>query len=124
MTRVQKDHGFSLIEVVVALGILSTAAISLSTLTRGSLSGAKQIENRYLARVIADNQLARSFVEQSTLRVGLNDGTVSQMGKEFIWTRTVSPTSQEGLLAIEIQVRHVDEETVLAQVSTLKDAGL
>jgi len=121
MSRKKQDEGFSLIEVVVALGVLSTAAISLSTLATGSVSGAKQIEARYLARTVADNQLTKTFTQEEVLRIGVSEGEAEQLGQSFTWIRTVAPTPQEGIALIEVQVTARGEESVLVKASTLKE---
>lgn len=121
--RAKADRGFTLVEVVVALGILSTAAIGFSTLSRGSVDGAKQIELRYLARTVADNELTRVFTERAPLRIGVTDGQAQQMGRNFTWIRTVAPAAQDGLVLVQLQVSEADTGTVLVEASTLKGEG-
>ena len=123
MSARQQDKGFSLIEVVVALGILSTAAISLSTLARGSLLGAQQLETRYLARVVADNQLAATFMEPEPLQIGIIEGEAQQLGRTFSWVRSVVATPEQGLLLVEVQVSETGSDNVLLKASTLKELG-
>jgi len=121
MTDHRHEQGFSLIEVIVALGILSTAAISLSALSQGSLSGVKQLEARYLARVIADNQLANTFMQDVPLRVGITEGEAVQLGQTFTWLRTIAATPEQGLLLVEVQVSAPGTDSVLVKTSTLRE---
>lgn len=123
MRQAKREEGFTLVEVVVALGILSTAAIGFSAMSRGSIDGAKQMELRYLARTVVDNELTRAFTDQAPLRLGVTDGQVTQMGRSFEWVRTVERSPQSGLLLVRLDVRQADKETVLAQASTLKRPG-
>lgn len=120
MKTVKREDGFTLVEVVVALGILSTAAIGFSTLSRGSIDSAKQIEMRYLARTVVDNELTRVFTQQADLQIGVTNGQVQQMGRAFNWVRIVEPVPQDGIVLVQLQVREADGETVLAQTRTLK----
>jgi len=120
MKRVKHEDGFTLVEVVVALGILSTAAIGFSTLSRSSIDSAKQIEMRYLARTVVDNELTRVFTDQADLQIGVTNGQAQQMGRAFEWVRIVEPVPQDGIVAVQLQVREVDSETVLAQTRTLR----
>lgn len=116
----KREDGFSLVEVVVALGILSTAALGVSSLAQGSISGVKQIEERYLARTVASNQLADVFTTRDPLRIGLTSGQEVQMKRTFEWTREILPAEQDGLLIVEVRVTPTGSETVLARVTTLK----
>lgn len=123
MKKAKREDGFTLVEVVVALGILSTTAIGFSTLSRGSIDSAKQIEMRYLARTVVDNELTRVFTEQANLQIGVTNGQSRQMGRTFEWVRIVEPVPQDGIVAVQLQVREADSETVLAQARTLRRLG-
>ena len=116
----QTERGFSLIEVVVALGVLSTAAISFSALSQNSVSGVSQLETRYLARTVADAQLVDVFTDITPIEIGVTSGTADQMGRAFEWVRTISPSTQEGLFLVNVQVSGLDDGVVLAEISTLK----
>ena len=120
MMSKQTERGFSLIEVVVALGVLSTAAISFSALSQNSVSGVSQLETRYLARTVADAQLVDVFTDITPIEIGVTSGTADQMGRAFEWVRTISPSTQEGLFLVNVQVSGLDDGVVLAEISTLK----
>ena len=119
MMSKQTERGFSLIEVVVALGVLSTAAISFSALSQNSVSGVSQLETRYLARTVADAQLVDVFTDIAPIEIGVTSGTARQMGRAFEWVRTISPSTQEGLFLVNVQVSGLDDGVVLAEISTL-----
>ena len=118
-----RDRGFSLIEVIVALGILSTAAISFSAFGQSSASAVRQLETRYLARTIADARLVDVFVDAQPIEIGVTTGTSQQLGREFDWVRRISPSSQDGLFLLNVQVSEVDQDTVIIDISTLKRGG-
>jgi len=123
MRLAKSERGFSLIEVVIALAILSTAAIGFSELLRGSLEGTKQVERHYLARTVAENEMVRVFTEQAPLRIGVTSGETVQMGQTFAWVQTVDPSAEQDLLLIQVETLDPFTETVLAQISTLKRVG-
>lgn len=120
MARKRNTDGFSLVEVIVALGILSTAALSLSTIARDSLAGVKQVEARYLARAVADTQLVETYTQAAPLEIGVTRGEALQMGQRFVWQRVVTQTDRPALFAIEVTVSERESGTVMAQLSTLR----
>lgn len=122
MKQIRSDAGFSLIETIVALGVLATAAVSLSTLGRGSISGVKQLEARYLARMVAQEQLVEQFTARLPLRTETVEGETEQFGQTFAWTKTIAPAGQPGLFLIRIEVISEDGLT-LARISTLQGDG-
>ncbi len=117
---IERDQGFSLIEVIVALGILSTAVLSLSSLARGSIAGVKQLESHYLARTIADAKLVETFSQVTPMEIGVVQGELVQMGRSFAWERTIEHTDRAGILSIDVLVSEVNSGTLMAQITTLR----
>lgn len=113
------EAGFTLMEVLVALTVLSTAAVGFITMTQDSVAGSKQVEARYLARIVADNQLAGAMTAREPLTRGIESGIEEQMRREFLWTRTVLDGPQAGVLLVQVDVRAGDADLVLAQATTL-----
>jgi type II secretion system protein I len=114
------ENGFSLIEVVVALGILSTTAISLSMIGSQSIDGVKQVEARYLARTVAEAQMAAVFTQAEPLEIGVERGQAMQLGQNFDWERVIEQSGRAGLLFVQVDVTAADDDTVLARIDTLK----
>jgi type II secretion system protein I len=114
------ENGFSLIEVVVALGILSTTAISLSMIGSQSIDGVKQVEARYLARTVAEAQMAAVFTQAEPLEIGVERGQAMQLGQNFDWERVIEQSGRAGLLFVQVDVTAADDNTVLARIDTLK----
>lgn len=118
------ERGFSLVEIVVALGVLSTAAISFSALSQNTISGTSQLEARYLARTIADAQLVDVFTDQRPLEIGVTTGESLQLGGSFEWVRTISESTQDGLFVVSVQVSEAGGGAVLVDISTLRSGAL
>ena len=66
------EAGFTLLEVLVALAVLAVGAVSLLTATQTHITRISQIENRTVARWVADNRLA-------ALRIGVRQPDVVDM---------------------------------------------
>lgn len=66
------EAGFTLLEVLVALAVLAVGAVSLLTATQTHVTRISDIENRTVARWVADNRLA-------ALRIGVQQPDVVEM---------------------------------------------
>lgn len=116
----KKERGFSLVETIAALGVLSLAAVPLMQLASDALVNTSRLESRLLARTTAENVLARTVSNPDDLELGQTNGREDQLGRAYDWTLTVIPTDRENLLRLEVQVRQAGQEQVQARLVTLK----
>ncbi|WP_299506853.1 type II secretion system minor pseudopilin GspI [uncultured Roseobacter sp.] len=109
MQRVQ-DAGFTLIEALVALGILSTAAVFLLAATQTHVARVGQIADRRTALWIAENRLVE-------LELGMTElpAEVTAMGDIWAVTTDRSATADPDLARVDIRV---------ARANGLSDAAL
>ena len=115
-----RDCGFSLLEVIVALFILSTTAVGFMRVTQTSVEAAKEVETRYLASIVADNRLVELFGENIPIRIGLETGAELQQGRNYDWEREVSSSGRPGILQIDIYVRAAGGEQILTSITAFK----
>lgn len=116
----QREAGFSLVETVAALGILSLAAVPLMQLSSDALRNTGRLEARFLARTTAENVLSRTMAGNQPIKLGQTAGTEVQLDREFDWTLTIYPTEQESLFRLEATVREKGRDQALARMTTLK----
>lgn len=97
------EHGFSLFECLIALAVLSTAAIASINLIAQNARAASQIEERALAQFVAENRLAE-FKLTRIINRSEQVGEAEMGGREFFWRQTISETSQQGLVLVTVEV--------------------
>lgn len=114
------EAGFSLVETVAAMGILSLAAIPLLQITTEANRNASSLETRLLARSVAENEMARAMASGTVLDAGVVTGEQTQMGRSFTWARTTSRAEIGQLQNLVIEVRPSESEQVLARLESLK----
>ena len=114
--------GFSLIETVAALGILALAALPLMQLTGQAVRNTAFLENRFLARTVAENIMARTIAEPDPLEAGIEVGQESQMARQFAWTRLTSAVDATGLQTIEVTVARTEDSQILARLISFRAA--
>ncbi len=115
-----KQQGFSLVETVAALGILSLAAVPLMQLSSEAVQNTGRLESRLLARTTAENVLARTMADPDPLDLGQTAGTETQLGRTYDWTLIVYPTEQPTLMRLEVRVAETGRDQTLARLMTLK----
>ncbi|RIJ20562.1 type II secretion system protein GspI [Henriciella barbarensis] len=119
-SRSERQRGFSLVETVAALGILSLAAIPLMQLATNAVQNTGRLEVRLLARTTAENALTRAVSSREPIELGLFEGSEIQMGRPFEWDLTVYPTDRPTLFRFEVNVREEGRDQILARLMTLK----
>lgn len=117
-----REAGFTLIEVIVALGVFSLAAVSLMSVNAQSLRAARVIEEKTLARIVADTVLTEALIDPAPMAVGRTTGSSTQLQRVFLWRRTVTPSPQQGLLIVEVDVRAREDGPIMSRAATLAAA--
>lgn len=102
MHRAQ-DAGFTLIEALVALGILSTAAVFLLAATQSHIAHTGEIADRRTALWVAENRLVE-------LELGMNDLPSEVVMLGGVWQISIdrATTSDPELERVDIRVASAD----------------
>ena len=95
--------GFTLVEMLVALAVFGLSALALLNLAGENTRSAARVESRTLGGIVADN-VAVEAVAAPTLSDGLSSGQVRLAGRDWRWTRTVSPTDVADIQRVEVRV--------------------
>lgn len=113
------DKGFSLAEVIAAMGIFSIAALGLIELNTESIRGASHVSWRTFAEIEANNQMAAVLSEPAS-NIGIVSGETVVRGRTLQWTRTLTATDTPGVLLVEVAVVRPDTGQVLTRQNALK----
>lgn len=109
MKRIQfnyydNSYGFTLLEVLVALGIAATSLIALYTLANQLLNSSVALEARQAALWCADNHLVSVSLELYAPPVGETQHQCKQMNTAFTVKQVVSNTLNPLFRRIELSV--------------------
>ncbi len=113
------SSGFSLVETIAALGILSLAAVPLMQLSSEALQNTGRLESRLLARTTAENVMARAMASPEPVVIGQTAGSEEQLDRVYDWTLTVLPTERADLMRLEVRVVEGGREQELARLISL-----
>lgn len=112
-----KRNGFTLIEVLVALAIISIALLASLRVAGGATNNAGELRARLFAGWVAENVLTEQRVHGVWLPLGVQRGTERQGGIQFVWQEEVIDTPNTLFRRVDIRVFAAPEEThVLAHL--------
>ena len=93
-------HGFTLIEVLVALALVSVVLGGTLSVVRESIANQGHLERRMLAEWAASNVLDQYLIEHQQIAADTREGRETLLGRNFRYTVTVrklAPPRPRGL---------------------------
>ena len=109
----QSQRAFTLLEIMIALAILSLGVIGLFNQIILISDGTLRMRERTIANWIAMNEITRVRLRASMPDVSEFDGDVEFAGADYRWQARVSETGVDDLRRIDVDVSYVDEPDVL-----------
>lgn len=98
------EHGFTLIEMMVALAIFSLIALTLIKLQGAILRNSGEIEARALGQVVAHNMAVELMTDPRPPAIGKAEGQTVNGGRSWHWIRETRSTADPRLVRIDIAV--------------------
>jgi len=102
--------GFTLIEVLVALAIISIALLAALRAAGQGTNSFGELRARLLAGWAAENLLAEQRARGAWLPLGIQRGTVRQGGIEFAWREEIIATPNAAFRRVDVFVFAAPEE--------------
>jgi len=116
--RAGRREGFTLVEVLVALAIVSIALLAALRVAGGGTNSVGELRGRLFAGWVAENLLAEQRARGDWPSLGILNGTQRQGGIEFSWREEVISTPNAAFRRVDIRVFAVPEEAhALAHLS-------
>ena len=113
------EKGFSLIEVVVSLFILSISAITIYNLIISTAISSHDLEQRYLAKEVANNRISLIHTLEKSLKPIQRSGEMIMGGQQWRWDETINNGPSDEFFEYEISVRLENEETYIYTIKGL-----
>ncbi|WP_105447916.1 type II secretion system minor pseudopilin GspI [Escherichia coli] len=107
-------HGFTLLEVMIALVIFALAVMAVLQIASGTLSNQQFFEEKTVADWVAENQTALLYLMTREQRAVGHQGESDMAGNRWYWRTIPQKTDNALLQAVDIEVsRHEDFSSVI-----------
>jgi general secretion pathway protein I len=103
-TLPRRSRGFTLVEVLVALGIVAIALVAGLKASAALTSNAQRQSDVLLAHMCAENELVRIKLSRQLPSVGDSDQACEEAGQAFTVRLKVSPTPNPNFRRVDAQV--------------------
>lgn len=118
-TTVNRKAGFTLIEVLVAMFLMATAATALVGLRAQTIRATAELQDHARAQMVADTIVAEEWLRRDGVVDG-ETGTISMGRTEWDWVTTFAETGEPGLYQMTVEVRRAGTARILATREILK----
>lgn len=98
------EHGFTLIEMLVALAIFSLSALALLRLEGATLFSTQRLADTTVAQIVARNLAVNLLTDPRPPAFGTDQGEVTNAGATWRWTRETKRTDDVRIVRIDLAV--------------------
>jgi general secretion pathway protein I len=112
-------RGFTLIEVLAALVIVSLGMLGVITAVGQTASNTTYLRDKSLAHWVAMNRLTEARLQRTVPAIDKTSDEVEMAGRRWRWTMEVTQTPVESIRRIDVSVRPIeaDEKSSMASVT-------
>ena len=103
--------GFTLVEVLVALAIISIALMAALRAAGQGTSNADALRSHLLARWVAQDLLAEHRAREDWQPLGISRGSETEGGLKFFWREDVIATPNPAFRRVDVRVFSGAEES-------------
>lgn len=109
MIKRLREKGFTLIEVLVGLALLSVASIGIIHSVNLNIKTARAIETLALGAIVAENYIVDFRLEGGVIKVGTTASVVSSGDRQWQVVNTISRTESNFLVQFRIEVTDIND---------------
>jgi general secretion pathway protein I len=117
--RIRAQHGFTLIEVIVALVVIGLGMLGVIQAVSQTAGNSGYLRDKTIAHWVAMNRLTEIRLQKSAPGIDKTSDEVEMAGRRWKWTMNVTQTPVETIRRIDISVRPAEakEGASLASVT-------
>ncbi|GAB4190251.1 MAG: type II secretion system minor pseudopilin GspI [Wenzhouxiangellaceae bacterium] len=100
----QPNTGFSLLEVLIAMAVISIALLALSRTGGAAPRQLAALEQRTIAQWVAQNAISEIRLNEGFPPVGQRQGRENMAQRDWSWQAQVQDTSDDSIRRIDVSV--------------------
>ena len=100
----ERDDGFTLLEMLVALAVFSIAALALLNLQTVTVTNTAVLRDHTIGQIVARNVAVEALTDPQPPAQGTETGEELNAGREWRWARVTGESPEPRILQIDIQV--------------------
>jgi len=125
--RRNRQSGFTLIEVMVALTVVAVTLPALLFLLSQQIDGTAYLRDRSVAQWVAADRVAEvrlAVAKQKNARTGVIAGESERMGRTWYWRSEIQETPVPGFMRLTVTVtgEDADDDSVLFTLDAFLNA--
>lgn len=110
MVEPRQASGFTLIEMMVALGVFSLAGLALVRLEGATIRSAAILDSTMVAQMVARNIAVEAMTDARSPTSG--GGSETNGGRTWRWQRLAAPIGDQGAIRIDVSVTDAQGSTL------------
>ena len=111
------NKGFTLIEVMVALGVTVIALSAIIAVISQMITTSTLMQQKTFASWIAQNYITELRLKNESPNVGSKNGTIFYANSEWFWDVATSETGIKGLYRVDVEVGLSESDNSIQNVS-------
>ena len=118
----ERESGFTLIEMLVALAIFSLAALALLRLEGATVKNTGLLQEQAVAQIVARNIAVETITDPVAPAYGTQQGQTVNGGRRWLWVRNTGRSPEPRIQMINILVL-TERGTQAAQLTIFRRAA-
>ncbi len=102
--RIRSHKGFTLLEVIVALAIVSVALGTLLSAANNSVRLSSKIQLRIIAQWVAENKASELRLNKNRLSSGVQSNEITMLNRKWLIKTVISSTPDKQVKQINVNV--------------------
>jgi general secretion pathway protein I len=113
----RRTHGFTLVEVMVALAIIALSLTAVAAKMARMIDTSNSMQERTFASWIAQNKITELRLANVIPEVTTTSGDLEYANRTWRWRAVVSETGIENLYRVDVEVTSGDSNAVIRKVT-------